>query len=95
MSYKWYFGKKFIGNHGNELKMTGVDGLCYRGSSRFYGVTLKISVVGKYPGSDWANLIIIGGTQKKGRIDHTSLWGTLWKRRVTELGSGQPHVPSL
>lgn len=52
MSRKWYFGKIFIGNDGNVIKVNEVDRLSYRGWPGFYGVTLKISVWGKYPGID-------------------------------------------
>ena len=52
VSYKWYFGKNFIGNDGNIMKANEVAYLSNRSCPGFYGVTLKISVVGKYPGSD-------------------------------------------
>lgn len=65
VSYKRYFGKNFIRNDGDIMKVNEVNCLSYRSWPGFYGVTLKISVVGEYPGSDWTKPVIIGGTQRK------------------------------
>lgn len=96
VSYKRYFGKNFIRNDGNIMKVNEVNCLSYRSWPGFYGVTLKISVVGKYPGSDWTKPVIIGGTQRK-RQD--CLWmsssGKTLKRGGGVLGSGQPHEASV